>query len=72
MLVKTEILSDNKPNTSNSDNSEVEDDIENLQLLINELPIANPLNMKEYINIDDKLVAKEKLILEKIVNIVRG
>ncbi|GBC05996.1 hypothetical protein RclHR1_06540016 [Rhizophagus clarus] len=37
---KVGILSDDEPNTSDSNDSEVEDDIENLQLLINELPIT--------------------------------
>ncbi|CAB4473785.1 unnamed protein product [Rhizophagus irregularis] len=53
--------------------NEVEDDIEDLQLLINELPpIIDPLNIKEYINIDDELITEEKLTLEEIVNMIRG
>lgn len=69
---KAGILPDDEPNTSDSDDSEVEDDIEDLQLLINELPITDPLNMEEYINIDDELITEEELTLEEIVNMVRG
>jgi len=43
-----------------------------LQLLINKLPITDPLNIKEYINIDDEILAEEELSLEEIVNIVKG
>lgn len=70
---KAEILPDDESNTSDGDDSEVEDDIEDLQLLINELPpIIDPLNIKEYINIDDELITEEKLTLEEIVNMIRG
>ncbi|CAB4483620.1 unnamed protein product [Rhizophagus irregularis] len=69
---KAEILPDDESNTSDGDDSEVEDDIEDLQLLINELPITDLLNMEEYINIDDELITEEELTLEEIVNMVRG
>ncbi|RIA98277.1 hypothetical protein C1645_813006 [Glomus cerebriforme] len=51
--------------------SKVEDDFEDLQLLINRLPITDLLNMKEYIDIDINLFTEEELLLEEIVNMVK-
>jgi hypothetical protein len=73
--VKAGILPDNNSDISDdefNDDTEEEDNIEELQLLINELPITDPLSIEEYINIDDELIAEEELSLEEIVNIVKG
>jgi hypothetical protein len=70
--VKAGILPDDDSDTSDSDNNELEDNVEELQLLINELPVTSPLNMEEYVNIDDEILVEEELSLEEIVNIVRG
>ena len=56
----------------NDDDDIEEDNIEELQSLINELPITDLLNMEEYINIDDEILAEEELSLEEIVNMIRG
>ncbi|CAB5315083.1 unnamed protein product [Rhizophagus irregularis] len=69
---KAGILPNDESNTSDDDDSEIEDDSEDLQLLINRLPITDPLNMEEYINIDDEIITEEELTSEEIVNIVRG
>ncbi|CAB5396353.1 unnamed protein product [Rhizophagus irregularis] len=70
--IKLEFLPDDESNTSDDDDSEIEDDSEDLQLLINRLPITDLLNMEEYINIDDEIITEEELTSEEIVNIVRG
>ncbi|CAB4410549.1 unnamed protein product [Rhizophagus irregularis] len=63
LKVKAEILPDDESDTSDGDNSEVEDDTEGqLQSLINELPITDPLSIKEYINIDDEILTEEELL----------
>ena len=36
---------------------------EELQLLINELPLLKPLNINEYININDKLSTEKEILL---------
>ncbi|CAB5359622.1 unnamed protein product [Rhizophagus irregularis] len=69
---KAGILFDDESNTSDDDDSEIEDDSEDLQLLINRLPITDPLNIEEYINIDNEIITEEELTSEEIVNIVRG
>jgi hypothetical protein len=75
--VKAGILPNNdnfdiSDNEFDDDDHVEEDNIEELQLLINKLPITDPLDMEEYINIDDKLIVEEELSLEEIVNIVKG
>ncbi|CAG8645627.1 1518_t:CDS:2, partial [Funneliformis mosseae] len=68
---KAEILSDDNNFNISDNNDDIEkDNIEELQSLINELPFTDPLNMKEYININDKLIVEEELLLEEIVNII--
>ena len=73
--VKAGILPDSNSDVSDNefnDEFEKDDDIIELQSLIDELPILDPLDMEEYINIDNRLIAEEELSLEEIVNIVRG
>ncbi|CAI2193138.1 1917_t:CDS:2, partial [Funneliformis geosporum] len=73
-LAKAGILpDDNDSNISDnkSDDNNFEDNIEEIQLLIDELPTINPLSIEEYINIDDKLIAEEELSLEEIIDIVK-
>ncbi|CAI2193710.1 11235_t:CDS:2, partial [Funneliformis geosporum] len=74
-LAKAGILpDDNDSNISDnkSDDNNFEDNIEEIQLLIDELPTINPLSIEEYINIDDKLIAEEELSLEEIIDIVKN
>jgi hypothetical protein len=44
---KAGILPNDESNTSDDDDSEIEDDSEDLQLLINRLPITDPLNIED-------------------------
>ncbi|RIA97042.1 hypothetical protein C1645_814555 [Glomus cerebriforme] len=69
---KAEILLNYESDISDSDDSKVEDDFEDLQLLINRFPITDLLNIKEYIDININLLTEEELSLEKIVNMVKG
>ncbi|RGB23691.1 hypothetical protein C1646_748097 [Rhizophagus diaphanus] len=71
---KAGILSDNDSDISDNETiiNDDDDNIGELQLLINELPITDPISIEEYINIDDEILAEEELSLEEIVNIVKG
>jgi len=56
-------MRDSKYFSDSSDTIDEENIDEELQLLINELALTEPLNVNEYINIDDKLSTEEELSL---------
>ncbi|RGB26760.1 hypothetical protein C1646_770004 [Rhizophagus diaphanus] len=57
--------------TDDDDDQAIQDEIE-LQDLIDQLPFNNPMNVKEFLHIDDFLKGNEGLMDDKIISMVKS
>ena len=68
---KTKIISDDNQGSMIIDSNN-QPEIDEINNLISQLPIENPLNADEFIMIDQKLEFEEEMTVQEIVNVVLG